>query len=119
MIRNMSENVIIPPIKPFHSLIFGGTDLNSEISSYIIVAETSPPMGRAFPILILRSFFDRLLSNHKTNGKFKYITTSNTYITISNTYNDARITVIIKSMITCCSYKKGKIDLKKSFNTGE
>ena len=55
MIRNMSETVIITA-KPFHSYIFGGTDLYSEISSYII----------------LRSFFYRLLSNNKTYGKFKY-----------------------------------------------
>ena len=73
MNKNMSVTMVIPPIKPFYSLIFGGTDLNSEIPSYIIVVETSPPFGRFFPILILRSFFDRLLSNHKTNGKFKYI----------------------------------------------
>ena len=86
MIGNMSVTMVIPPIKPFHSLIFVGTDLNSEIPSYIIVVETSPTFGRFFPILILRSFFDRLLSNNKTNGKFKYIKTSNTYITISNTY---------------------------------
>ena len=32
-------------------LNFGGTDLNSEILSYIIVTETSPPIGRALSIL--------------------------------------------------------------------
>ena len=85
----MSENVIIPPIKPFHSLIFGGTDLNSEISSYIIAAETSTTIGRAFPILIIRSFFDQLLSSHKTYRKN-----------------------------TCCPDKKGQMDLKKPFDTG-
>ena len=54
MMRNMSETVIITAVKPFHSLLFGGTDLNSEIASYIIEAKTSPPIGRALPILILR-----------------------------------------------------------------
>ena len=63
--------MVIPPIKPFHSLIFVGTDLNSEIPNYIIVAETSTTIGRAFSILIIRSFFDRLLSSHKTYRKFK------------------------------------------------
>ena len=32
----------------------------------------SLPIGWAFSILILRLFFDRLLSNHKTYEKFKY-----------------------------------------------
>ena len=73
MIKNMCETVIITAaVKPFHSLIFGGTDLNSQIPSYIIVTETSPPIGRALSILIIRSFFDRLLSKHKTYGTFKY-----------------------------------------------
>ena len=68
MIKNMSHKLwlIITAVKLFHALIFVGTDLKSEIPSYIIVAEASPP------ILILRSFFDRLLSSHKTYRKFNY-----------------------------------------------
>ena len=89
MIKNMSETVIITAVKPFHFLIFGGTDLNSGIPNYIIVAETSTTIGRAFSILIIRSFFDRLLSSHKTYRKN-----------------------------TCCPDKKGQMDSKKPFDTG-
>ena len=37
----------------------------------------------------------------------------------SNTIDEARITVIIRSMITCCPNKKGKMDSKKPFDTWE
>ena len=51
MMRNMSHNSC-GQIVSF--LNFGGTDLNLKIPSHIIVAATSPTIGRAWPILILR-----------------------------------------------------------------
>ena len=68
MIRNMSGTVIITAVKPFHSLLFGGTDLNSDIASYVIIAETLLLIGRALPLLILRSIFYRFLTNHMENS---------------------------------------------------
>ena len=57
-------------VKPFQSLIFGGTDLNSEIPRHIIVAETSPPIGRALPTTILY-IETTLIAQARVNGSCK------------------------------------------------